>query len=187
MTVLWILLALVAIVGIFMVLTYNNLIARKNQIDYAQGAIDALLKKRYDLIPNLVATVKGYAKHERELLEKVTELRSRIGQARSDDERLGLEGQMSGLLGRLLVQLEAYPDLKANQNFLQLQAALNEIEEQLAAARRSFNAAVVEFNNAIEMFPSNMVAGWMGLSRRHVFEVAESESGAPDVGRLFDS
>jgi len=187
LTALLILLILVAIVGAFMVLTYNTLIARKNQIDYAQGAIDALLKKRYDLIPNLVATVKGYAKHERELLEKVTELRARIGQARSDDERLGLEGQMSGLLGRLLVQLEAYPDLKANQNFLQLQAALNEIEEQISAARRAFNAAVVEFNNAIEMFPSNMVAGWMGLKRRRVFEVAESESEVPNVGRLFGS
>jgi len=174
-----------AIVGAFLVLTYNGLIARKNQIDYAQGAIDALLKKRFDLIPNLVATVKEYATHERELLEKVTELRSRIGQARSDDERLGLEGQMSGLLGRLLVQLEAYPDLKANQNFLQLQAALNEIEEQIAAARRAFNAAVIDLNNAIEMFPSNLVAGWMGLRRRRVFEVAEGEETTPNVGELF--
>ena len=185
MTALLILLVLVAIVGVFMLLTYNTLIARKNQIDYAQGAIDALLKKRYDLIPNLVATVKGYANHERELLEKVTELRARIGQARSDDERLGLEGRMSALLGRLLVQLEAYPDLKANQNFLQLQAALNEIEEQISAARRAFNAAVVEFNNAIEMFPSNLVARWMALKRRRVFEIAESASETPNVGRLF--
>lgn len=185
MTALLILLILAAIVGAFLVLTYNTLIARKNQIDYAQGAIDALLKKRFDLIPNLVATVKEYATHERGLLEKVTELRSRIGQARSDDERMGLEGQMSGLLGRLLVQLEAYPDLKANQNFLQLQAALNEIEEQISAARRAFNAAVVEFNNAIEMFPSNLVAGWMGLKRRRVFEVAEAEAAAPNVSNLF--
>jgi len=185
LTALLIFLVIVAIAGAFLILTYNNLIARKNQIDYAQGAVDALLKKRYDLIPNLVATVKGYAKHERELLEQVTALRSRIGQARSDDERLGLESQMSGLLGRLLVQLEAYPELKANQNFLQLQAALNEIEEQIAAARRAFNAAVIELNNAIEMFPSNLVAGWMGLKRRRVFEVAEAEAGAPDVGELF--
>ncbi|WP_456410446.1 LemA family protein [Oceanithermus sp.] len=185
MTALWIFLIVLAIAGGFIALTYNALIARKNQIDYAQGAVDALLKKRYDLIPNLVATVKGYAKHERELLEKVTELRSRIGQAKDDDERLGLEGQMSGLLGRLLVQLEAYPDLKANQNFLQLQAALNEIEEQISAARRAFNAAVVEFNNAIEMFPSNLVAGWMGLKRRKVFEVEKSESAAPNVADLF--
>ena len=184
MTAILILLIGVAIVGAFLVLTYNGLIARKNQIDYAQGAVDALLKKRFDLIPNLVATVKEYATHERELLEKVTELRSRIGQA-SGDERLGLEGQMSGLLGRLLVQLEAYPDLKANQNFLQLQAALNEIEEQIAAARRAFNAAVIDFNNAIEMFPSNLVAGWMGLQRRRVFEVAEGEEATPNVGALF--
>jgi len=185
LTTLWVLLAILAIAGVFLITTYNSLIARKNQIDYAQGSIDALLKKRYDLIPNLVATVKGYATHERELLEKVTELRSRIGQAKNDDERMGLEGQMSGLLGRLLVQLEAYPDLKANQNFLQLQATLNEIEEQISAARRAYNAAVVEFNNAIEMFPSNLVAGWMGLKRRKVFEVEESEAAAPNVGELF--
>jgi len=185
LTALLIILIPVAIIGAFVILTYNNLIARKNQIDYAQGAIDALLKKRFDLIPNLVATVKEYATHERGLLEQVTALRSRIGQARSDDERMGLEGQMSGLLGRLLVQLEAYPDLKANQNFLQLQATLNEIEEQISAARRAFNAAVVEFNNAIEMFPSNLVAGWMGLKRRQVFEVDESEAAAPSVSNLF--
>jgi len=187
LTVLWILLGILVIGGGFIATTYNSLIARKNQIDYAQGAIDALLKKRFDLIPNLVATVKGYATHERELLEKVTELRSRIGQAKNDDERLGLEGQMSGLLGRLLVQLEAYPDLKANQNFLQLQATLNEIEEQISAARRAYNAAVVEFNNAIEMFPSNLVAGFMGLKRRKVFEVEETEAKAPNVGDLFGS
>ncbi|WP_457638148.1 LemA family protein [Oceanithermus sp.] len=185
MTAVWISLAVLLLFAGFIIATYNSLIARKNQIDYAQGSIDALLKKRFDLIPNLVATVKGYATHERELLEKVTELRSRIGQAKSDDERLELEGQMSGLLGRLLVQLEAYPDLKANQNFLQLQATLNEIEEQISAARRAYNAAVVEFNNAIEMFPSNLVARWMGLKRRKVFEVEESEAAAPDVGELF--
>jgi len=187
LTTLWIVLAVVVVIGGFLIATYNSLIARKNQIDYAQGSIDALLKKRFDLIPNLVATVKGYATHERELLEKVTELRSRIGQAKNDDERLGLEGQMSGLLGRLLVQLEAYPDLKANQNFLQLQASLNEIEEQISAARRAYNAAVVEFNNAIEMFPSSLVAGWMGLKRRKVFEVEEAEAAAPNVGELFGS
>ena len=185
MTALWILLAVAFVVGGYVVTTYNSLIARKNQIDYAQGSIDALLKKRYDLIPNLVATVKGYATHERELLENVTALRSRIGQAKNDDERMALEGQMSGLLGRLLVQLEAYPELKANQNFLQLQATLNEIEEQISAARRAYNAAVVEFNNAIEMFPSNLIANWMGLKRRKVFEVAESEAAAPNVGELF--
>jgi len=185
LTGLWIFLAIVVIAGAFIATTYNSLIARKNQIDYAQGSIDALLKKRFDLIPNLVATVKGYATHERELLENVTALRSRIGQAKNDDERMALESQMSGLLGRLLVQLEAYPDLKANQNFLQLQATLNEIEEQISAARRSYNAAVVDFNNAIEMFPSNLVAKWMGLKRRQVFEVEESEAVAPNVGELF--
>jgi len=185
LTIVWILLGAAALAAAYVITTYNSLIARKNQIDYAQGSIDTLLKKRYDLIPNLVATVKGYATHERELLENVTALRSRIGQAKNDDERMALEGQMSGLLGRLLVQLEAYPELKANQNFLQLQATLNEIEEQISAARRAYNSAVVDFNNAIEMFPSNLVAKWMGLKRRQVFEVEEAEAVAPNVGELF--
>ena len=178
---------LALLVVFFFIATYNRLIALKNQIDFSRGNIEALLKKRYDLIPNLVATVKAYAKHERETLEKVTALRSRIGQAKDDAERFKLEGEMSGLLGRLLVQLEAYPELKANENFLQLQAALNEIEEQLAAARRAYNAAVVQFNNAVEMFPSNMVASWMGLKPRPVFEAGEAAHAAPNVGNLFNS
>ncbi len=182
-----ILLGLLVLALAFLVATYNRLIRLKNQIDYARGAIEALLKKRYDLVPNLVATVKAYAKHERETLERVTELRSRIGQAKSDEERFKLEGELGGLLGRLLVQLEAYPELKANENFLQLQAALNEIEEQLAAARRGYNAAVVQFNNAVEMFPSNLVARWMNLAPRPVFEAGEAAQAAPKVGDLFGS
>jgi len=187
MTPFWVFAGLLALFAILMVATYNRLIGLKNQTDYARGTIDALLKKRYDLIPNLVETVKAYAQHERATLEQVTELRSRVGRAKSDDERFKLEGELTGLLGRLLVQLEAYPELKANENFLQLQAALNEIEEQLAAARRAYNAAVVQFNNAVEMFPSNMVADWMGLKPRPVFEVEEAAREAPDVGKLFGS
>ncbi len=187
MTPFWVFAGFLALFAILMVATYNRLIGLKNQIDYARGTIEALLKKRYDLIPNLVETVKAYAKHERTTLERVTELRSRVGRAKSDDERFKIEGELSGLLGRLLVQLEAYPELKANENFLQLQAALNEIEEQLAASRRAYNAAVVQFNNAVEMFPSNMVASWMGLKPRPVFEAEEAAREAPDVGGLFGS
>ncbi len=187
MTFVWVLIVLAAGAVGLVVATYNRLIGLKNQIDYARGAIDALLKKRFDLIPNLVETVKAYAKHERETLERVTELRSRVGRAQSDDERFRLEGELSGLLGRLLVQLEAYPQLKANENFLELQASLNEIEEQLAASRRAYNAAVVQFNNAVEMFPSNMVASWMGLKPRPVFQAEEAARTAPDVGRMFGS
>ncbi len=181
-------LAILAILVVFLLIaTYNRLIALKNQIDFARGNIEALLKKRFDLIPNLVATVKAYAKHERETLEKVTALRSRIGQAKDDAERFKLEGEMSGLLGRLLVQLEAYPELRANENFLQLQGELSRIEAELARARESYNAAVVRFNNAVEMFPSNMVASWMGLSPRPVFEAGEAAHAAPNVGKLFDA
>ncbi len=180
-----IVLGLLILAVAFAVGTYNRLIGLKNQIDYARGAVEALLKKRFDLIPNLVATVKAYAKHERETLERVTELRSRIGRAQSDDERFRLEGELSGLLGRLLVQLEAYPELKASENFLELQATLNEIEEQLAVARQGYNAAVVRFNNAVEMFPSNLVARAMGLAPRPVFEAGEAAQRAPRVGDLF--
>jgi len=186
-TALWVLLGLAVLLLGWAVSTYNRLIALKNQIEYAKGGIEALLKKRYDLIPNLVETVKAYAKHERETLERVTALRSRIGMAKSEDERMRLESEMSGILGRLLVQLEAYPELKANQNFLDLQNELKAIEEQLAAARNSYNAAVVQFNNAVEMFPSNLVARWMGLTPRPVFQAPEAEHAAPDVGKLFKS
>ncbi len=182
-----IVLGLLVLAAAFAIGTYNRLIGLKNQIDYARGAVEALLKKRFDLIPNLVATVKAYAKHERETLERVTELRSRIGRAQNDDERFRLEGELSGLLGRLLVQLEAYPELKASENFLELQARLSEIEEQLAAARQGYNAAVVRFNNAVEMFPSNLIARAMGLAPRPVFEAGEAARAAPRVGDFFGS
>lgn len=165
---------------------YNSLIGKKNQVENAMGGIDVQLKKRHDLIPNLVATVQQYMEHERSLLEKITELRTRaLAGNIPEGERLQVETALSGALRSLMVSVENYPDLKANENFLHLQASLNEIEEQISAARRTYNASVTDFNNAIEMFPSNIVAGMMGLSRKAVFEAEELERQTPDVGRLF--
>jgi len=170
---------------IFMAM-YNSLIAKKNQVDYAYSGIDVQLKKRHDLIPNLVATVRQYMEHERGLLERITELRARaISPNLPEGERMQVEAALSTALRSLMVAVENYPNLKANENFLHLQASLNEIEEQLAAARRAYNAAVTDFNNAIEMFPTNFVASMMGLSRRAVFEATEEERATPDVAQLF--
>lgn len=177
---------LVILLFIIVIGIYNSLIGKKNQVENAMGGIDVQLKKRHDLIPNLVATVKQYAEHERSLLDRVTELRTRaLAGNIPEGERLQLETALSGALRSLMVSVENYPDLKANQNFLHLQASLNEIEEQISAARRTYNASVTDFNNAIEMFPSNIVAGMMGLSRKAVFEAEEVERQIPDVGQLF--
>lgn len=183
-----ILLGLVAILVIWAIAIYNGLISKKNGVEYAYSSIDVMLKKRRDLIPNLVSAVKEYMSHEKELLTKVTELRSQIIKAEeggSDHERFDLENKLSGLLGQVKVAVEAYPDLKANQNFLQLQGSLNEVEEQISAARRAFNGAVYEFNNAIEMFPSNIIAGMMKLQRKDSFEIPPEERENVDVGNLF--
>jgi LemA protein len=170
---------------LFMVL-YNSLIAKKNQVDYAFSGIDVQLKKRHDLIPNLVATVRQYMEHERGLLERITELRARaVSPNLPEGERMQVEAALSTALRSLMIAVENYPNLKANENFLHLQASLNEIEEQLAAARRAYNAAVTDYNNAIEMFPTNFVASMMGLSRRTVFEATEQERATPDVSQLF--
>jgi LemA protein len=170
------------------VLMYNSLVGKKNQVENVFAGIDALLKKRTDLIPNLVDTVKTYMKHEKDLLTKVTEMRAKATSGRlSDDERVELDNRLTRALGGIMVAVENYPDLKANQNFLQLQGSLNEVEEQISAARRAYNAAVTTYNNAIEMFPTNIMASMMNYKRKHVFEIPEEERKNVDVGKLFKS
>jgi LemA protein len=169
-----------AVLLLVVIVLYNRLVARRNQADYALSSVDALLKKRHDLVPNLVATVRGYMKHEQETLERVTELRSRahvlpIGTA----ERMAAEAGLAAALSGVLLRVEAYPELRASEPVLQLQAALNEIEEQISAARRFFNAAVTDYNNAIEMFPSNLVANAARMKRRAFFEIPEVERAVP--------
>lgn len=154
---------------------YNSLVAKRNQVDSVFATTDVLMKKRYDLIPNLVQTVKGYMLHEKETLEQVTQLRTQALGSRTSDEKVAIDNQIAAPLRQLLVSVENYPELKANQNFLHLQATLNEVEEQISAARRAFNAAVLAYNNAIEMFPTNLMATMMRLTRRTFFEAAAEE------------
>ena len=170
------LLALLGIILLWFILTYNGLIAKRNQMANAFASIDVNLKKRHDLIPNIVETVKGFMKHERELLESVTQLRQDARSASSDSkERFGAEKQLTAQLGEINLRAEAYPELKSSENFLQLQRLLAEIEEQISAARRAYNGAVMEINNGIEMFPSSIVAGFMKLERGESFEALSGE------------
>lgn len=167
---------------------YNSLVRRKNDVENAFASVDVMLKKRYDLIPNLVETVKSYMKHEKSLLTELTELRARaISSDISNDERVNLENKINRGISGVMVAVENYPDLKASQNFLQLQAAWNEAEEQISAARRAFNAAVTVFNNKVETFPSNVMAGIMGYKRRILFEIPELERQNLSAKNLFES
>ncbi len=172
---------------LFTIILYNTLINKKNQVENVFAGIDALLKKRYDLIPNLISTVKTYMSHERNTLNEITELRAQATSAQlSDDDKISLNNKLSKALGGIMVAVENYPDLKANQNFLQLQAALNEVEEQISAARRAYNAAVTDYNNAIEMFPTNILASMMNYQRKKVFEITAVERKNINVGNLFN-
>ena len=177
----------VAVIAVIFFSMYNTVIGRKNAVENAFAGMDTILKKRYDLIPNLVAAVKEYMGHESSVLKEVTALRSKATSGElSPDEAVALNSSLQTALGGLMVQVEAYPELKANENFNQLQRSLNEVEEQLSSARRAYNAAVTDFNNTVEMFPTNIVAGMMGQKRRQVFETTEAERQNVDVGGLFN-
>ena len=177
----YIIIGAVLFIIILIVLMYNSLIARKNQVENIEGSINALLKKRHDLIPNLVESVKGYMKHEKEVLEEITKLRSEALKTQNPKEKIAIENRLSNLLDKILVSVENYPQLKANQNFLQLQNTLTMIESEIAAARRAYNQAVTDYNNAIEMFPTNIIASFMHLKRKEVFDIPENEKQTPKV------
>lgn len=175
-----------SVIILFLIIIYNKLVRKRNQTQNAFGGLDALLKKRYDLIPNLVSTVKTYMKHERELLEQITRLRSEAAKGGlASDRKVDLNNRLSGLLGDMMIAVENYPDLKADKNFVHLQASLNEIEEQISAARRAYNATVTEYNDAVETFPNNLVSGIFGFRRKPVLEIDERERRPVDVKRLF--
>jgi LemA protein len=181
-----ILLIVILVVGLLAVVLYNSLIAKKNAVANAYGAIDAMLKKRHDLIPNLVETVKQYMNYERDTITRITELRAKAMDPNTPpDEKTQLENQIGTALRSLMVQVENYPDLKANQNFLQLQASWNEVEEQISAARRAYNGAVTEYNNAVEQFPTNIFARMMDLSIKPVLEIPEEERKNISAKELF--
>ena len=185
---------MIYLIGVLVVLfllivgLYNALVRRKNDVENAFASVDVMLKKRYDLIPNLVETVKNYMKHEKSLLTELTALRTRaVSGELSDDQRVALENEITKGISGIMVAVENYPDLKASQNFLQLQAAWNEAEEQISASRRAFNAAVTVFNNKVETFPSNIMAGIMGYKRRTLFEIPEVERQNVSARNLFES
>ncbi|MBQ2298264.1 MAG: LemA family protein [Bacteroidaceae bacterium] len=157
---------------------YNNLVKLRNNRENAFADIDVQLKQRYDLVPQLVATVKGYASHEKELLESITAARSAAANAASIDEKIKADQQLTSALAGLKVQVEAYPDLKANQNFLQLQGELSDIENKLAAVRRYFNSATRELNNAVQTFPGNIFAGIFGFKKEAMYEIEASQRAA---------
>lgn len=180
---------IISVVIIFaVVFIYNSLIAKKNQVTNVFGTIDALLKKRYDLLPKLISTVKAYMRHEKSLLTEITEMRAKaVSGQLSDDEQVELDNKLSTMLGGIMVAVENYPDLKANQNFLQLQRTMNELEEQISAARRAYNAAVTTYNNAVEMFPTNLVASIMNYRQKKVFEISKEQREDVKAEELFKS
>ena len=177
--------AVVVVVLVIMVISmYNALVKLRNNRENAFANIDVQLKQRYDLVPQLVNTVKGYATHEKEVLEKVTAARAAAMGATTINEKVAADKTMTSLLSGLKVSLEAYPELKANQSFLQLQTELADIENKLSAARRFFNSATREFNNACEVFPSNIIAGMFHFKRLPMYEASEGRetlNKAPEV------
>jgi LemA protein len=187
MTAVYISIGVVLFFGLIYIILYNGLVSRRNKVEYAFGSLDAMLKQRYDLIPNLVATVQQYAQHERGVLEQITALRAKAVQTTDSNERAAIEKQLDGQMRQLMVSVESYPDLKANQNFIQLQGSLNECEAQIAAARRAYNAAVLEYNNGAEMFPSSIVAGMMNYPKKEMFAIPEEERQNVSVKNLFNS
>jgi LemA protein len=166
-----IILIIVAVLVIWAVGIYNRLVKLRNNRENAFADIDVQLKQRHDLIPQLVETVKGYAKHEKTTLENVINLRNAAAGARTVDDKIAAENQLNSALAGLKITLEAYPDLKANQNFLQLQAEMSDIENKLSAVRRVFNSATRELNNAVQTCPSNIFAGMFGFKKEPMFDL----------------
>ena len=175
-----IILVVIVLLIIWAISLYNNLVKLRNNRENAFANIDVQLKQRHDLIPQLVSTVKGYATHEREVLQKVTEARSAAMGATTINDKINAENALSSALAGLKVSLESYPDLKANQNFLQLQSEIADVENKLAAVRRFFNSTTRELNNAVQTFPSNIFAKMFGFSKEPMFEVPKEERAAYD-------
>jgi LemA protein len=182
----WIILGIVAVSVLIGIFIYNRLVSLRQVTNQAWSDVDVQLKQRYDLIPNLVETVKGYAKHERETLDAVVNARNAAISASGPGEQAAAENVLSGALRQMFALAESYPDLKANTNFLQLQTELADIENKIAAARRFFNNAVQEYNAATEQFPAVLFARSLGFQPRTFFEVPEAERAAiqtaPQVG-----
>lgn len=180
-----IVIAIIVVVALMLISMYNNLVKLRNNRENAFANIDVQLKQRYDLVPQLVNTVKGYATHERELLERVTAARSAALSATNINDKIQADNALGAALAGLKVSVEAYPELKANQNFLQLQSELSDIENKLAATRRFFNSTTKELNTSVQTFPTNIIAGMFGFHKEPMFEIPREERAiydkAPEV------
>jgi LemA protein len=182
MKITWIVLGVAALVALFLISMYNSLVGLRNQVKNAWSQIDVQLKRRYDLIPNLIETVKGYVKHESETLTTITKARATAMSAGSVGDKARAEGALTDAVNKFLVVAESYPDLKANQNFLALQEELRSTENKIAFSRQSYNDQVMFYNNKLEMFPSSLIAGAFGFKAEESFKVeSEAERQAPKV------
>lgn len=175
MTLVWIILAVVAVVAIFLWITYNGLVKLKIRVDEAWSDITVQLKRRADLIPNLINTVKGYATHEKSVFEEVTKARTEVMNAKTPKDAAKADNMLEEALKSIFAVAEAYPDLKASQNFSELQAELVDTEDKIQAARRFYNGGVRDLNTKIQLFPNNMFAGMLGFKEREFYDVDESE------------
>lgn len=172
----WIVLGVIVVFVLWVIMIYNQLVAMRQRVGQAFADVDVQLKQRHDLIPNLVETVKGYAAHERGTLEEVVKARNAAMTAQGPQQQAAAENMLTGALRQLFALSEAYPDLKANQNFQQLQAELSDIENKIAAARRFFNNAVQEYNTGIQQFPAALFAASLGFTQRTFFDVGEERA-----------
>jgi len=176
-----IILIVVGVIALFVIFTYNRLVALRNRVKEAFSDIDVQLKRRYDLIPNLVNTVKGYAAHEKGVFEKVTEARTRAMGATGMHDKAAAENMLTGALKSLFAVAEAYPDLKASANFVELQRELRDTEDKIQASRRFYNTNVMSLNTMIESFPPSVIAGMFGFKKEEFFELEEAAKEAPKV------
>lgn len=181
-TISWIILGIIVLIILWLVWTYNSLIRGRNQVDESWSDIDVQLKRRYDLIPNLIETVKGYAKHEAGVFQKVTEARAAAMAAKTLPEKAKAENMLTETLKSLFAVSENYPDLKATQNFLQLQDELSDTENKIQAARRFYNSNVMHYNIRLQSFPTKLIAGPFGFLARQYFELeGKKERETPKV------
>ena len=176
-----IIIGVVVLIALYFMSTYNGLVKLRNMVKDQWSQIDVLLKRRADLIPNLVETVKGYTKHEKETLEAVINARNKAVSAQGVEEEMKANGELSGALSRLFALAESYPDLKANANFMDLQSNLKETEDKISYARQFYNDAVLKYKNKLEVFPSNIVAGIFGFKPEPFFEATDKEKENPQV------
>jgi len=179
-------LVLIAILGITTIRINNKIVAKKNQVSRAFGSIEIFLKKRFDLLPNLVAMLNKYMAHEKEVLVKITQLRSTIDKTSSANEKITASNELTNLMGGLNINVENYPDLKADKQFSNIEFELSDIEDQISAARRAYNAAVTSYNNTIQMFPSNLIAGIRKDEEKVLLEIPKADQKEINIHQLLN-